>query len=99
MNGNAKRGTGILNNEMYIGRLVWNRQRFIKDPDTGRRQARPNSEEEWIVQDVPDLGIVDEEICKAVKARQLAIKQKRATAAKRRTILGTAGVRSICFQV
>ncbi|WP_279573930.1 hypothetical protein [Zavarzinia compransoris] len=22
---------GILNNEMYIGRLVWNRQHFIKD--------------------------------------------------------------------
>ena len=23
--GNAKRGTGILNNELYIGRLIWNR--------------------------------------------------------------------------
>jgi len=39
INGNARRGTGILNNELYIGRLVWNRQRFIKDPDTGKRQA------------------------------------------------------------
>ena len=25
--GNAKRGTGILNNELYVGRLVWNRLR------------------------------------------------------------------------
>ena len=25
INGNAQRGTGILNNEMYVGRLVWNR--------------------------------------------------------------------------
>ncbi|MGH9385811.1 MAG: recombinase family protein [Vicinamibacterales bacterium] len=25
--GNAKRGTGILNNELYIGRLIWNRLR------------------------------------------------------------------------
>ena len=24
----------------FIGRLVWNRQQFIKDPDSGRRQAR-----------------------------------------------------------
>ena len=32
--GNWQRGTGILNNELYIGRLVWNRQQFIKDPDT-----------------------------------------------------------------
>lgn len=25
INGNRKRGTGILNNELYIGQLVWNR--------------------------------------------------------------------------
>ena len=34
--GNWRRGTGILNNELYIGRLVWNRQTFIKDPTTGK---------------------------------------------------------------
>jgi len=27
IHGNPKRGTGILNNELYIGRLVWNRLR------------------------------------------------------------------------
>ena len=40
--GNWRRGTGILNNELYVGRLVWNRQRFVKDPEMNRRQARPN---------------------------------------------------------
>ena len=30
--GNAKRGTGILNNELYVGRLVWNRPRYVKNP-------------------------------------------------------------------
>jgi site-specific DNA recombinase len=74
INGNAKRGNGILNNEMYIGRLIWNRQRFIKDPDTGRRQARPNLEAEWITQDVPELRILDDELWNAVKARQAAVK-------------------------
>mgnify|MGYP001488431839 CR=1 FL=1 len=40
---NAKRGTGILNNEAYISKLVWNRQRYVKNPETGKRQARfPN---------------------------------------------------------
>lgn len=29
--GNAKRGTGILNNELYIGRLIWNRLRYVKN--------------------------------------------------------------------
>jgi hypothetical protein len=34
--GHVSRGTGILNNELYAGRLVWNRQRYLKDPSTGR---------------------------------------------------------------
>ena len=43
IHGHARRGTGILNNELYVGRLVWNRQRYVKNPDTGKRIARPNS--------------------------------------------------------
>jgi site-specific DNA recombinase len=30
--GHITRGTGILNNELYIGRLVWNRQRVREGP-------------------------------------------------------------------
>lgn len=39
ISGNWKRGTEILNNDLYRGRLVWNRQRYVKDPDTGKRQV------------------------------------------------------------
>ena len=46
INGNPKRGSGVLNNELYIGKLVWNRPRFVKDPATGKRQARLNPLEE-----------------------------------------------------
>lgn len=70
--GNHKRGTGILNNELYIGRLVWNRQRFIKDPNTGKRQARLNPPEDWIIEEVPHLQIVTQDLWDAVKARQEA---------------------------
>ena len=35
--GHAGRGNGIVNNELYGGVPVWNRQRFIKDPNTGKR--------------------------------------------------------------
>lgn len=35
--GHRARGTGILNNELYRGVLVWNRLHYIKDPVTGRR--------------------------------------------------------------
>ncbi|UHD47706.1 recombinase family protein [Aureimonas altamirensis] len=70
INGNPKRGNGILNNEIYVGKIVWNRQRFVKDPDSGKRQARPNPESEWVIQDVPELRLLDDELWEAVKARQ-----------------------------
>ena len=70
IHGNWRRGTGILNNELYVGRLVWNRQRFIKDPNTGKRQARLNPPEHWIVEEVPDLRIVPEDMWLRVKERQ-----------------------------
>lgn len=68
--GHACRGNGILNNELYIGRLVWNRQRFVKDPSTGRRVSRRNPEADWIRSEVPELRSVDDALWQAVKARQ-----------------------------
>ena len=76
INGNRRRGTGILNNELYIGQLVWNRQRFIKDPETGRRVTRLNEVAEWIRQDLPDLRIVPQELWEAAKARQKTLDEK-----------------------
>ncbi|WP_455026325.1 recombinase family protein [Kangsaoukella pontilimi] len=73
IHGNPKRGTGILNNELYIGRLVWNRLRYMKDPDTGKRVSRPNPESEWVVQEVPDLRIVDQDLWDEVKKRQKSL--------------------------
>ncbi|MBN9052457.1 MAG: recombinase family protein, partial [Rhizobiales bacterium] len=70
IHGNPKRGTGILNNELYIGRLVWNRLRYLKDPDTGKRVSRLNPESEWVVQDVPELRIIDQGTWDAAKERQ-----------------------------
>jgi len=34
INGNRSRGHGMLLNEIYAGRIVWNKVRMIKDPDT-----------------------------------------------------------------
>ena len=68
--GHVSRGTGILNNELYVGVLVWNRQRYVKDPSTGRRVSRPNPETEWIRTNVPELRIVDDALWRAAKDRQ-----------------------------
>jgi DNA invertase Pin-like site-specific DNA recombinase len=59
--GHAARGTGILRNRLYIGERVWNRQRYMKDPETERRVSRPRSAAELVVMPVPDLRIVDQD--------------------------------------
>jgi site-specific DNA recombinase len=74
--GHVKRGTGIINNELYIGRLVWNRQRYLKDPSTGRRVSRLNPESAWIVTEVPELRILDGALWQAAKTRQSEIAEK-----------------------
>jgi site-specific DNA recombinase len=68
--GSPKRRNGILNNELYRGTIVYNRQRFIKDPETGKRVARANPESEWLRQDVPDMRLIDDELWMAVQARR-----------------------------
>ena len=70
IHGHAGRGTGVLNNELYIGRLIWNRQRYIKDPDTGRRVSRRNPPASWVITLVPELRIISDELWEAAKSRQ-----------------------------
>jgi site-specific DNA recombinase len=70
LNGNRARGTGVLNNEMYVGRLVWNRLTYVKDPETGRRRSRANASEAVVAVEAPDLAVVPRELWDAVKTRQ-----------------------------
>ncbi|MCB4458595.1 recombinase family protein, partial [Leisingera sp. McT4-56] len=74
IHGNRQRGTGILNNELYIGRQVWNRLRYVKDPQTGKRISRLNPKSEWTITDVPQLRIVEQDLWDAVRARQGELK-------------------------
>ncbi|NDK36794.1 recombinase family protein, partial [Rhodovulum sulfidophilum] len=76
IHGNRERGTGILNNELYVGRQVWNRLSYAKDPMTGKRVSRMNPEEEWEITEVPELRIVDDELWQAVRSRQGALISK-----------------------
>ena len=75
INGNWRRGTGILNNEMYIGRLVWNRLTYIKNPETGNRISRLNPASDWIVKEVPELRIVEQDLWDRVKERQRGLRK------------------------
>jgi site-specific DNA recombinase len=68
--GHRTRGTGLLNNELYIGRLIWNRLRYQKDPQTGNRVSRLNPPEAWTLTEVPELRIIEDALWRSVKQRQ-----------------------------
>ena len=70
IHGHRVRGTGILNNDLYIGRVAWNKLRYQKDPATGKRVSRLNPEKDWIVKERPELRIVPDDLWQAVKDRQ-----------------------------
>ena len=72
--GQIDRGTGILNNAAYVGRLEWNRCSYVRSPDTGKRLARPNPREEWRVMDAPHLRIIDDELWNRAKLRQQIVR-------------------------
>ena len=67
INGSRQRRNGILNNELYRGQITYNRQRFVKDPETGKRIARPNPEDQWIKTEVAHLRIIDDRLWEAAQ--------------------------------
>lgn len=76
--GDVRRGTGIINNELYVGVRVWNHKHYVTDPASGKRVTRFNPESEWIRNEVPDLRIVSDEIWQAAKRQQAALAERHA---------------------
>lgn len=68
--GNRALGSGIINNEFYVGQMIWNRRRRMKHPDTGRIALRFNPESEWVHVQAPHLRIVSDELWEAARAQQ-----------------------------
>lgn len=67
--GHGPRATGILRNPLYAGRAAWNRQRFTRNPDTGKRVSRPTAAADRVVAEVPELAIVTPAEFEAAAAR------------------------------
>jgi DNA invertase Pin-like site-specific DNA recombinase len=72
INGNFCRGLGILVNETYVGKIVYNRVHMVKDPETGRRLSRVNPRDQWVTVDAPELRIVSDALWQAAQARKSA---------------------------
>ncbi len=74
--GDVRRGTGILNNQLYVGVRAWNHKHCVKDPSTGKEVTRLNPESEWIRNAVPELRIVSDALWEAVKRQQRALAER-----------------------
>ena len=56
----------MLGNERYVGKVVWNRSVWRRDPDTGKRIREMRPESEWVVSEGP--AIVDRDTWERVRA-------------------------------
>lgn len=56
--GNAKKRDGMLRNESYVGIIVYGRNRFLRDSETGNRISRPADEDDIVYGEAPELAIV-----------------------------------------
>ena len=76
IHGQRAKGTGIINNELYIGRQLWGRRSWTKDPRTGKRVARIARPEQQVITEQPALRIVSDAMWNAVKERQAQLDRR-----------------------
>ena len=59
----------MLRRELYVGRFIWNRSKFIKKPGSRKRIRRERPQSEWRIKERPDLRIIPDELWRAVQVR------------------------------
>jgi len=65
--GDPKRGCGILNNDLYRGKIVWGKSKWTRSAaDSSKRTPSRVNPSEWITHDDESLRIVSDELWNAV---------------------------------
>ncbi len=65
----------MLRRELYVGRIVWNRSRFVKQPGTNKRVRRERPRSEWRIVDQPELRIIDDALWNRVQEHLICVAQ------------------------
>jgi hypothetical protein len=76
LHGDLRHATGLLNNPVYIGRVIWNRRQWVVDPETNRRTPKLRPESEWIETAQPALRIVAQPVWEAAQVRRRGQQQR-----------------------
>ena len=67
--GSKKRANGILRNEAYLGRVVFGRQKRVRNPETGRIVMKALPREQWHLVERPQWRIVSADLWERAHAR------------------------------
>lgn len=89
--GSPDKGSGVLNNEVYVGRYIWNRSKWVTNPDSHKRIRLARPRDEWIVEQRPELRIVSDDLWQAAQQRMHATRLaggSRGKGARPRTLFG-----------
>ena len=62
----------LLQNQRYLGKLIWGRSKTERKPGTRMKVQRPIAPTDWQVAERPDLRIVDDALWAAVQQRRRA---------------------------
>jgi site-specific DNA recombinase len=62
-------GKGMIGNRIYVGELVWNSHRSVKNPETEKRTKQKGNPEDLLTTNVPHLRIIDQALWE--RAQQL----------------------------
>jgi len=81
--GTRDRGSGILRNEIYVGKVIWNKRQFVKVPGTNKRECRMRPKDEWVIREQPKLLIIPQLLWDRVQTR-LAAQRNPKSVRKRR---------------
>jgi site-specific DNA recombinase len=66
----------MLRNEVYIGRLVWNRTQSVKQPGTNNRTFRARPRNEWVIFQQPELRIVSSDLWQRTLDRRQTVRER-----------------------
>lgn len=95
--GDRQRKNGILQNQIYIGKIVHERTSKVADPRTRKERIRPNPEADWIEADAPELRIIDDATWDAAQLLRNAYSTDRPETARRpKRLLSGIGRCGIC---
>ncbi len=68
--GSSKKALGVLNNPVYVGRIIWNRTEKVRNPDTDKETTRRRPQSEWVYAEAPQLRIIPDDLWNAVQRRR-----------------------------